>query len=149
MKRNYFFADLISAWWLSPANWCRKAHCRWWIWKIRRLTLTFSFSGNLRNHVFTHTNERPYKCDLCGKGFNQMSNLVCHKVKAHAHADKMQYSCGVCGKEFPRRFALRSHEEYKHGVKYRSTGNAQSAAAANESNVAKRYAEEADVGSID
>ncbi|XP_039305498.1 uncharacterized protein LOC105205750 isoform X3 [Solenopsis invicta] len=86
----------------------------------------FHQKGNLRNHVFTHTNERPYKCELCGKGFNQMSNLVCHKVKAHAHVDKMQYSCGVCGKEFPRRFALRSHEEYKHGIKYRSTGNVQS-----------------------
>lgn len=103
--------------------------------KSKQLTLVFS--GNLRNHVFTHTNERPYKCELCGKGFNQMSNLVCHKVKAHAHADKMQYSCGVCGKEFPRRFALRSHEEYKHGIKYRSTSNAQSAM--NESNTAKRY----------
>lgn len=95
------------------------------------------FLGNLRNHVFTHTNERPYKCELCGKGFNQMSNLVCHKVKAHAHADKMQYSCGVCGKEFPRRFALRSHEEYKHGIKYRSTNNAQSIV--NEPNAGKRY----------
>ncbi|XP_029658905.1 uncharacterized protein LOC115232889 isoform X4 [Formica exsecta] len=95
----------------------------------------FHQKGNLRNHVFTHTNERPYKCELCGKGFNQMSNLVCHKVKAHAHADKMQYSCGVCGKEFPRRFALRSHEEYKHGIKYRSTSNAQSAV--NEPSTAK------------
>ncbi|XP_011865272.1 PREDICTED: uncharacterized protein LOC105560626, partial [Vollenhovia emeryi] len=95
----------------------------------------FHQKGNLRNHVFTHTNERPYKCELCGKGFNQMSNLVCHKVKAHAHADKMQYSCGVCGKEFPRRFALRSHEEYKHGIKYRSTSNAQSAV--NEPNAGK------------
>ncbi|XP_024867508.1 uncharacterized protein LOC112451832 [Temnothorax curvispinosus] len=95
----------------------------------------FHQKGNLRNHVFTHTNERPYKCELCSKGFNQMSNLVCHKVKAHAHADKMQYSCGVCGKEFPRRFALRSHEEYKHGIKYRSTNNAQSAV--NEPNTGK------------
>ncbi|KAH0950916.1 hypothetical protein HN011_002475 [Eciton burchellii] len=95
----------------------------------------FHQKGNLRNHVFTHTNERPYKCDLCGKGFNQMSNLVCHKVKAHAHADKMQYSCGICGKEFPRRFALRSHEEFKHGIKYRSTSNAQ--AAVNEPDTAK------------
>jgi len=71
-----------------------------------------------------------------------MSNLVCHKVKAHAHADKMQYSCGVCGKEFPRRFALRSHEEYKHGIKYRST-NAQSAM--NEPNAGKRYGEKVPV----
>ncbi|KAJ8911412.1 hypothetical protein NQ315_005945, partial [Exocentrus adspersus] len=36
---------------------------------------------NLRNHIFTHTNERPYKCDICEKGFNQMSNLMCHKLK--------------------------------------------------------------------
>ncbi|XP_015187537.1 PREDICTED: uncharacterized protein LOC107072270 [Polistes dominula] len=79
----------------------------------------FHQKGNLRNHVFTHTNERPYKCDICGKGFNQMSNLVCHKVKAHAHAEKMQYTCTICDKEFPRRFSLRSHEEYKHGIKYR------------------------------
>ncbi|XP_011503483.1 PREDICTED: uncharacterized protein LOC105366662 [Ceratosolen solmsi marchali] len=87
----------------------------------------FHQKGNLRNHVFTHTNERPYKCELCGKGFNQMSNLVCHKVKAHAHIEKMQYTCGICGKEFPRRFSLRSHEEYKHGIKYRQTASLQNA----------------------
>ncbi|KAF7998422.1 hypothetical protein HCN44_009820 [Aphidius gifuensis] len=80
----------------------------------------FHQKGNLRNHVFTHTNERPYKCDFCGKGFNQMSNLVCHKVKAHAHVEKMQYSCSICSEDFPRRFALRSHEESKHGIKYRT-----------------------------
>ncbi|XP_058800319.1 uncharacterized protein LOC131669461 [Phymastichus coffea] len=96
----------------------------------------FHQKGNLRNHVFTHTNERPYKCDICGKGFNQMSNLVCHKVKAHAHAEKMQYSCGICGKEFPRRFALRSHEEYKHGIKYRQTSSSQTTA--NELRTSKR-----------
>ncbi|XP_034951530.1 uncharacterized protein [Chelonus insularis] len=85
----------------------------------------FHQKGNLRNHVFTHTNERPYKCELCNKGFNQMSNLVCHKVKAHAHVEKMQYSCGICGKEFPRRFSLRSHEEFKHGIKYRNSSSSQ------------------------
>ncbi|XP_057321244.1 uncharacterized protein LOC130665024 [Microplitis mediator] len=86
----------------------------------------FHQKGNLRNHIFTHTNERPYKCDLCNKGFNQMSNLVCHKVKSHAHVEKMQYSCGICGKEFPRRFALRSHEEANHGIKYRNSSSSQS-----------------------
>lgn len=44
------------------------------------LTFHLTFPGNLRNHIFTHTNERPYKCDICAKGFNQMSNLMCHKV---------------------------------------------------------------------
>lgn len=77
-------------------------------------------TGNLRNHEYTHTNERPYKCEMCGKGFNQMSNLVCHKIKTHAHAGTMQYTCGMCDKEFPRRSSLRSHEESKHGIKYRN-----------------------------
>ncbi|PSN53060.1 hypothetical protein C0J52_03973 [Blattella germanica] len=45
-------------------------------------TLKIWECGNLRNHIFTHTNERPYKCEMCGKGFNQMSNLMCHKVKS-------------------------------------------------------------------
>jgi hypothetical protein len=39
--------------------------------------------------------------------------------KAHTHGDKSRYICNLCHKEFPRRFALRSHEEYKHGIKYR------------------------------
>ncbi|KAJ8971189.1 hypothetical protein NQ317_005359 [Molorchus minor] len=71
---------------------------------------------NLRNHVFTHTNERPYKCDICDKGFNQMSNLMCHKLKAHQRAEKPKYVCQICGKYFPKRMGLRHHEQYTHGM---------------------------------
>lgn len=34
--------------------------------------------------MFSHSNERPYRCEFCGRGFNQMSNLVVHKSKSHA-----------------------------------------------------------------
>lgn len=102
---------------------------------IRYCIILFYILGNLRNHVFTHTNERPYKCELCNKGFNQMSNLVCHKVKSHAHVEKMQYSCGICGKEFPKRFALRSHEEAKHGIKYRNPSASQSRVTQSKKNI--------------
>ncbi|XP_069703977.1 uncharacterized protein [Periplaneta americana] len=97
----------------------RKTHSEHKPHKCQMCGKGFHQKGNLRNHIFTHTNERPYKCELCGKGFNQMSNLMCHKVKAHTHGDKSRYICSLCHKEFPRRFALRSHEEYKHGIKYR------------------------------
>jgi hypothetical protein len=39
--------------------------------------------------------------------------------QAHTHGDKVRYICNLCHKEFPGRVALRSHEEYKHGIKYR------------------------------
>jgi Zinc finger, C2H2 type len=48
--------------------------------------------GNLKNHVFSHTNERPYRCELCGRGFNQMSNLVVHKFKSHGQTGHVQRS---------------------------------------------------------
>ncbi|XP_064215898.1 zinc finger protein 57 homolog isoform X2 [Tribolium castaneum] len=70
--------------------------------------------GNLRNHIFTHTNERPYKCDDCGKGFNQMSNLMCHKLKSHQRMDKPKHSCQICRRSFAKRIALRNHEQYEH-----------------------------------
>nr|CAD7257989.1 unnamed protein product [Timema shepardi] len=38
----------------------------------------------------------------------------------HVHAEKPQYVCKICNKEFSRRYALRSHEEYKHGVRYKA-----------------------------
>ncbi|KAF4525663.1 hypothetical protein B566_EDAN001264 [Ephemera danica] len=79
----------------------------------------FHQKGNLRNHIFTHTNERPYKCEVCGKGFNQMSNLMCHKVKAHSHPDTSRYICQLCDTEFPKRVSLKSHQEFKHGIKFR------------------------------
>ncbi|XP_026272297.1 uncharacterized protein LOC113202335 isoform X2 [Frankliniella occidentalis] len=83
----------------------------------------FHQKGNLRNHVFTHTNERPYKCEICEKGFNQMSNLVCHK--AHVHGDKSRHVCNMCGSEFLRRYALRLHQEYTHGIVYRGSNRVQ------------------------
>nr|CAI5837246.1 unnamed protein product [Callosobruchus analis] len=81
-----------------------------------RCTLGPLAAGNLRNHIFTHTNERPYKCDICDKGFNQMSNLMCHKLKAHQRTEKPKYVCQICGDAFPKRMSLRQHEQYSHGM---------------------------------
>ncbi|KAL3267679.1 hypothetical protein HHI36_024412 [Cryptolaemus montrouzieri] len=45
-----------------------------------------------------------------------MSNLMCHKLKAHQRADKPKYTCRICGQDFQRRIGLRNHEQHQHGL---------------------------------
>ena len=43
----------------------------------------FSSKHCLREHGYTHTNERPYSCPICQKPFKHASQLSLHK-KAHS-----------------------------------------------------------------
>ena len=60
----------------------------------------------LRNHMRTHSNERPYECDRCEKAFKQAAHLMYHKM---AHDGKRPHKCGVCGRAFRDRTKLRNH----------------------------------------
>jgi KRAB domain-containing zinc finger protein len=52
---------------------------------------------DLQKHLKTHTDDKTYKCDVCGKGFSKNCNLQTH---IRIHIGDKPYKCDVCGKGF-------------------------------------------------
>ena len=56
--------------------------------------------------------DRNYKCDSCGKFFNQTGNLKRH-IKA-VHDGERNYKCDSCGKSFAESGSLKKHMKAIH-----------------------------------
>lgn len=76
---------------------------------------TFTRQYNLRGHMRSHMDQRPFKCEWpgCGRSFART-----HDCKRHhnLHLNIKPYSCESCGKTFARLDALNRHHKSEAGT---------------------------------
>lgn len=72
----------------------------------------FRSNSEVKRHVLLHhSKERPYKCDVCGKGFITIYFLNAH---AKVHSGEKPFNCHICGKAFPKLYSMQRHKKLMH-----------------------------------
>ncbi|XP_055316340.1 zinc finger protein 75A-like [Sitodiplosis mosellana] len=74
----------------------------------------FKISGNLKQHIETHSDYKRFICNYCGKGFHLPYNL---KEHMNTHTGARPYKCETCGKTFGRNTLRQAHMRTHTGEK--------------------------------
>uniref|UniRef100_A0A8D8T5W6 Zinc finger protein 26 n=1 Tax=Cacopsylla melanoneura TaxID=428564 RepID=A0A8D8T5W6_9HEMI len=88
-------------------------HCEGQFYDCDLCQERFTKKHAIREHMFSHTNERPYSCDFCQKTFLLKRRLHLHIRRVHilklANNSKKIFSCITCQKQYRCKQSLRTH----------------------------------------